>query len=302
MVNEVKPISFKELSESDEFEKFYRTIWKLTGVPLALVDQSWQQVKLFCPESEMHPVCRVIRASKNGHSRCMQIDEAMCNIAIGNKRGIRYVCHAGLIDFAVPIFVEGIHIATINGGQLFSEPPTEKNFQKLWRQLKDLEIDKQELQEAYYKSPYMDETQLQAVLDLLSFFAEYFCEMGRRLRIVQQNDPHPEITKAKDLIMKNIREEIDFHKIAEQVYLSESYFSRLFKKVEGTTFSRYVQKVRINEAKKLLLQTNCTVTTIAFDVGFSNLSHFNRIFREIEHCTPKEYRNKLFKGPHLETP
>jgi len=280
IINERGPISFEDLAESKEFEKFYRTTSKLTGIPLALVDRTWKHVKSFCPESEMHPVCRIIRASKNGQAKCAHIDEAMCNLAVSDKKGIR-----------------GTHIATINGGQLFPDPPTEENFQKLWQQVKDLEIDKEQLRQAYYESPYMDETQLQAVLDLLSFFAEYFCEMGRRLKGMQQNDPHPEITEAKNFVMKNFRDEIDFNEIAERVCLSKSYFSRLFKKVEGTTFSKYVQHIRIGEARKLLRKTDWSVTKIAFDVGFINLSHFNRIFQEIEHCTPKAYRKQqLQKG------
>ena len=97
--------------------------------------------------------------------------------------------------------------------------------------------------------------------------------------------------------MNNFREEIDFHMVAAESCLSESYFSRLFKKVEGVTFSQYLQRIRIGEAKKLLRKTDWSVTTIAFDVGFVNLSHFNRIFQKIEHCTPKTYRKKHQKTP-----
>jgi len=292
-MSNIAPMNFEDLANSEEFEKFYRTFYRLTKIPLALVDHTQKKVKLFCPEGEMLPVCRVVRSCEKGYAKCMRTDQIKCDVAKRERRGISYSCHAGLLDFAVPIFVDGDHVATISAGQQLSAQPTEKGYQELLHRVKSLSLDKDELHRAYFNSPYLDEDQRQAVLDMLTFFAEYFCEMGRRLQHSHKLDKYPEVTRAKDYLQKNYRETIDFGKVASDVYLSESYFSRLFKKVEGVTFSRYLQLVRIGEAKKLLEKTDWSITRIAFDVGFANLSHFNRLFREFEECTPKNYRKNI---------
>lgn len=73
--------------------------------------------------------------------------------------------------------------------------------------------------------------------------------------------------------------------------VSESYYSRLFKKVKGRNFSEYMNEYRINQAEKMLVFSQMSVTEIAFKAGFSTTSHFICAFKKIRGCTPAKYRN-----------
>ena len=72
--------------------------------------------------------------------------------------------------------------------------------------------------------------------------------------------------------------------------LSREAFCRFFKVRTRKTFTTFLNEMRISNACQLLLKEESTVASVAFAVGFSNLSHFNRVFRGVMGCTPKEFR------------
>ncbi|MDF2514508.1 MAG: response regulator [Herbinix sp.] len=100
------------------------------------------------------------------------------------------------------------------------------------------------------------------------------------------------IDKAKAYIAACLSEKITLKMISEYVYLSETYFSFLFKKVTGITYIDYIQKLRMQEAKKLLVNTNYKVYKIAEMIGYSDYKYFSVQFKKYVALTPKEYRNQ----------
>jgi AraC-like DNA-binding protein len=79
---------------------------------------------------------------------------------------------------------------------------------------------------------------------------------------------------------------------AAELGLSESRFSRLFRRATGNTFTDFVNRVRVNRACHLLMETDRLVTHICYEVGFNNVANFNRRFLEIKGLTPSEYRRQ----------
>ncbi|MBL0728593.1 helix-turn-helix domain-containing protein [Piscinibacter sp. HJYY11] len=79
---------------------------------------------------------------------------------------------------------------------------------------------------------------------------------------------------------------------AAELGLSESRFSRLFRRATGNTFTDFVNRVRINRACHLLMETDRRVTHICYEVGFNNVANFNRRFLEIKGLTPSEFRRQ----------
>jgi AraC-like DNA-binding protein len=78
--------------------------------------------------------------------------------------------------------------------------------------------------------------------------------------------------------------------VAGVVGMSESAFSRFFKKHTGNTFSNHVITLRLLAAKKLLTETDTPITDICFEAGFSNISNFNRTFLSRIGISPSHYR------------
>lgn len=83
---------------------------------------------------------------------------------------------------------------------------------------------------------------------------------------------------------------------ADKANLSKEAFCRFFKLRTRKTFTQYLQQLRINEAQKLLVETELSISTIAFRVGFENLSYFNRAFKGIVGITPRDLRKREIQG------
>lgn len=100
------------------------------------------------------------------------------------------------------------------------------------------------------------------------------------------------IASALDYIFTNIGLEPRLAVAAKIAGMSESAFSRYFKTASGQTFSGMIKKLRLTQACRLLEHTDATIAQIAQSVGFSNLSNFNRRFRDEYGITPSAYRKE----------
>ena len=91
-------------------------------------------------------------------------------------------------------------------------------------------------------------------------------------------------------LLENRFRQISLEEAAEKANLSKEAFCRFFKLRTRTTFTRYLLQLRINEAQKLLKETDFGISEIAYKVGFENLSYFNRSFKTIMGISPREFR------------
>ncbi|MDO8965574.1 MAG: AraC family transcriptional regulator [Algoriphagus sp.] len=91
-------------------------------------------------------------------------------------------------------------------------------------------------------------------------------------------------------LLENRFRQIKLDEVAAEAHLSKEAFCRFFKLRTRTTFTRYVLQLRINEAQKLLKETDLGISEIAYTVGFENLSYFNRAFKGIVGNSPRAFR------------
>lgn len=125
--------------------------------------------------------------------------------------------------------------------------------------------------------------------ELLRFFGMLECggaDSGREDSISYSEIIRP----ALEFMVENYRENISVDELAERVHLSKSYFMSCFKKAAGTGAIEYLAQLRINAACRMLTDTAVSVSDIAYSCGYNNLSNFNRQFRKLVGCSPREYR------------
>ncbi|MFK9094399.1 helix-turn-helix domain-containing protein [Bacillus salipaludis] len=110
-----------------------------------------------------------------------------------------------------------------------------------------------------------------------------------QLHPLQEKESIVEIVK--QYINENIGEQrLSRVSIANRVYLNPDYLTRLFKKETGLSLTDYLQQHRIEYAKRLLLETNLTISEIALASGYSNFSYFSTVFKKVTKSNPVEYR------------
>ncbi len=96
--------------------------------------------------------------------------------------------------------------------------------------------------------------------------------------------------KAKLYIMKHLFENIKATDVAEYIHVRPNYFSHIFKQDIGKNFNEYVNELRVEKAKELLIATEEKVFEIAEKVGFNDYKHFVYVFKKIAGVTPTIYR------------
>jgi len=102
---------------------------------------------------------------------------------------------------------------------------------------------------------------------------------------------HP-MENAMRHVIANFREEVRLETLLELTSLSRATFSRQFRIHAGKSFSEFLLQLRIETACRELLETDRTVTEIAYACGFGQISFFNRSFRRGMGCTPMEFRKR----------
>ena len=93
-------------------------------------------------------------------------------------------------------------------------------------------------------------------------------------------------------LTEDISQPLSLAEAAKALDMSESRFSRFFRRATGNNFTDFVNRIRINRACQLLMETDRYVTHICYEVGFNNVANFNRRFLEIKGMTPSEFRRQ----------
>lgn len=104
------------------------------------------------------------------------------------------------------------------------------------------------------------------------------------------------IRKAVAYIREHCQENVTLSQAAKHASMSEAHLQRLFKQATGLPFTTYVQQLRMQKCCELLRSTSQTVQQIAEQIGYKDMKHFHRLFRQHTGMTPQEYR-KYEEGP-----
>ncbi|MBC7872402.1 MAG: helix-turn-helix domain-containing protein [Ferruginibacter sp.] len=111
-----------------------------------------------------------------------------------------------------------------------------------------------------------------------------------------QKDHNDEaIVKAQDYIEKNIHERITINELAERVAMGRRSFERRFRQATNNSVLEYIQRVKIEAAKRQFESSRKNINEVMYDIGYTDTKAFRDLFKKITGLTPVEYRNKYNK-------
>lgn len=128
------------------------------------------------------------------------------------------------------------------------------------------------------------------ILELLREILKEEQESGMRIPVSRGTEE--QIYHVITYIHKNFGENLNVEACSKMVNMSYSYFSRCFKRVSGKSFKEYLNEIRINYAEHLLMTTGLSVTQIASECGYNNVSYFITVYKELKKRTPLADRGK----------
>ena len=100
------------------------------------------------------------------------------------------------------------------------------------------------------------------------------------------------VTRIRKFVEENLENRISREMIAEQLYFSTDYISRIFKKETGQSLSEYIMLRKIERARALVAEGKDNIGDIAGKLGYNNFSYFSEIFRRVTGYLPSDYRKR----------
>jgi transcriptional regulator GlxA family with amidase domain len=116
----------------------------------------------------------------------------------------------------------------------------------------------------------------------------------------QKEHEDGEIKKAQEFIEENFQEKITVDQLADKFAIGRRSFERRFKKATNNSILEYMQRVKIEAAKRSFESSRKNINEVMYDVGYTDTKAFRTIFKKITGLTPIEYRNKYNKQPEME--
>jgi AraC-like DNA-binding protein/ligand-binding sensor protein len=284
----------EQLKRSVIYKDYAKAFRETTGMPFTL--RAIEAFDLpFQNDQKQNPFCMLMAGTNQSCAACLQLQRKVEEEAQVEPKTLR--CFAGLCDSAVPVRVGENLVAFLQTGQVLLHQPNQREFKKATRELLTwgVSVDLKKLEEAYFQTRVLEKKQYEAVLRLLTIFAQHLASLSNQLMVSAEQVESPLVTRAKQFISQHQDEEVSLRQVAAAMNTSAFYFCKMFKQATGLTFTDYLARLRIEKVKNLLLNPHKRISEVAYETGFQSLSQFNRVFRRVVGQSPTVWRSKL---PH----
>ena len=283
-----------QIKSSDLYRDYEHAFRETTGLPINL-----RSIEAFdLPHSrdpKQNPFCALMAQTNQSCAACLQLQRKVEVEARMEPKTLK--CFAGLCDSAVPVRVGENLVAFLQTGQILLHQPNKREFKTLTRTLINwgVDTDLKRLEEAYFQTRVLEKRQYEAVLRLLTIFAQHLASFSNQLMVAAEKVESPLATRARLYITDHQHEQITLRQVAGAVNTSAFYFCKMFKQATGLTFTDYLARIRVEKVKNLLLNPHKRISEAAYEAGFQSLSQFNRVFRRVAGRSPMAWREKLPK-------
>jgi AraC-like DNA-binding protein/ligand-binding sensor protein len=284
----------QRIANSDRYRMYQEAFRTATGLPLRLVSSDPDGWCLDDQKVNRSPFCESLNLCQSACGACVETNRRLMKEAEVNGPSTCH-CFAGLCATAVPVKLGASVIGYLKTGQVFSRIPSEDQFDKLLSVIGRKTLDKESrmhLKTAYMQTRFVEPLRYQSMVTLLQSFSEQLSEHAEALAIIEEGSEPAAIARARKYIHANLDQPLPLGLVARQAGLSESHFCRLFKDSAGLTLTDYVNRCRIDWAKRELLKPEARISEIAFLIGYQSLSQFNRSFARIVGLSPTLYRRE----------
>ncbi|MHB1454804.1 MAG: PocR ligand-binding domain-containing protein [Saccharofermentanales bacterium] len=270
-----------------ELERVLHYFNRITGFRIAVFDPQLSEVAA-CPAG-LSEFCTGLRCNTRADDICRECDKRAFEKARNQTGLYLYMCEFGLYEAVFPILVGHAVIGYMMIGQMLADNAASR----------DLVLSRTK---AYWKSPedsaglvgrlpLLDYKSIQASAHLMAICAAYLSLSGQIAdRTISAED------QLTDFIRRNYTQDFGEKALYEKFGLSRTAYYDAIKARFGCPKNAYVNRLRVEEARRLLSMSDIPVKDIAGIVGFEDPNYFARVFRSLEGISPRQYREQSGSG------
>lgn len=254
--------------------------YKATGVNISIHHTDFTSIAGL-PGTHKSPYCSCIQKVPSGKSACMQSDKCLFDACKKSKRAEMRVCHAGLMDIAIPIIYQNVIIAYVIMGQM----KVATAFSEIEAYIASLGLDTKKQQSVYDEIPLYGKEQLQSIANIAVMLTRYIL-----LENIVTPSLSDNIKNAEQFIDENLQGELTILSISKGTNISKSVLYKNFRSSFDCTVKEYINRKRVEKSEDLLVNSNLSIEEISQKVGFSSASYYSKIFKKYTGISPLKLR------------
>jgi len=225
------------------------------------------------------PVCNAAKCTPDSLSACFRCRNIVLKLVRTRKKAFGGFCINGVYEYCQPVILNDTVVAVVFVGNVLSDNEEQRlRLQKAVgsRLLKTMQQD----------------FSAQQCTQLAELVASYILLLLQQYGITEKSAFNPLLDNINSYIEENILYDFSMDELASAFNYNEKYLGRLFKSKTGHSIKEYCNALRIENAKKLLTDSRISVADIAGQVGYNNVTYFNRVFKTVTGLSPRQYRQE----------
>ena len=257
----------------------------LTGIKIAIFDNAYNEI-LSYPESHCH-FCALMHNNPATKTKCLESNERSFQKCRKTETLEIYHCHAGLVEATAPLIDNNVVIGYIMFGQISDFDSQEELAKKIGSVIEHYNLTVPiEKSDIYSITPKSSEQILAAakILEACTFYVLLTDMVSLRRQNFMNN--------VNTFLMEHLSEDLSIERLMDEFQVSRNKLYDSTTSYLGVGIAEHIRNLRINEAKRLLIETTLPIHVISDKVGFNDYNYFCRIFKKMAGIPAKQYRKQ----------
>ena len=278
----------KELNHSDtviQLKKLAKSFFELSGTILAVYDGKRNFICGY--PDRMCAFCEYVRQNGALKKRCFAHDDAAFEVCSRTRTIYKYHCHMGLVEVASPIVKDDIILGYLLFGQIVDREDRSEITEHAAETARSFGLDEEQLCDNLQKIKYRSDRYISAISNLLEMSACYI--LMNNILSVRTGGLAFSVT---EFIKAHLSDDLSVRALCGQFHISASTLYSISKRFYGRGIAEHITVLRIEKAKLLMSDGNCSVSEAAAAVGIEDANYFTKVFKAQVGVTPKKYQLK----------
>lgn len=264
--------------DTSKLQSVIKDFCVITGVSVSVLDDEFEVLASY--SEQMPAFCLAIQSTPDGKEKCLCSDMALLKRCRESGKAQSHICHAGVMDAALPIGKDSGIIGYILIGRT-----RVADFSEIEPRLSWLSEDRSVLQEQYEQLQTYNDRQIHSMFELASMIVSFILTNE-----IIRSEENAFAKLAKDYINGHLCESLSVGALCRSLGVSKNALYERFRTAFGKTVGEYITEARLKKAKKLLCDSTLSIDSIAEQTGFASYTYFSRSFKKKYHLPPLAYR------------
>lgn len=271
-----------------ELESLMKDFYLLTGIRIVLFDSAYKELSSY-PKQHCK-FCDKMKSKKETSLLCDESDQASFAACKEKNELIIYHCHAGLIEAAAPLIDHNTVIGYMMFGQISDAETAEELISVLKKNVRFSPEEAEDISQYTSDIPLKNTEQIKAAAKIMQA-CTFYAIFKKTIRIRRDNFIH----NMDQYLSEHLSEDLSISALSAALGISKSKLYQNCTYYYGCGIAQHIRSLRIETAKKLLVNSDMSVTDISEKAGFTDYNYFCRIFKKEVGTPAKKYRQFMQK-------